>query len=260
MGGRTDKPHLQAAREGLTAEHQSEMFSELQDWTVRRAEAANFRTVGIYAGRLGVGDNADIVDENPLACRADLLDAWFAKDEAFGSLAALHNSISQYTQSGSASIRAAATAETALGLVFTHDAVAQTVQGAPIVAVGPCEGTRFEVGAMSIIEGGPNPDHARLFHDWTLTPAVQEIGAANNSFQIPSNTNAATPDAAPRLEDITLIDYNFALYGASEEWTRLPQRWDADTGSLTQEIPVRLILTSDRAGVAWLALFALSLW
>lgn len=87
---------------------------------------------------------------------------------------------------------------------------------------------------MSIIEGGPNPDNARIFYDWALTPAAQEIGAANNSFQIPSNTNAATPDAAPRLEDITLIDYDFALYGSSEERTRLLQRWDADIGSLAQ--------------------------
>ncbi|UWQ95307.1 ABC transporter substrate-binding protein [Rhodobacteraceae bacterium M385] len=258
--GGTGDPHLQAAQEGLTAEYQSEMLGDLQDWAVRQAETANYRTVGIYAGGLGFGYNSDLVDENPPACWADLLDERFAddvqvanpnssgtsytmlatmvqlmgEDEAFAYLAQLHNNISQYTQSGSAPIRAAATGETAVGIVFMHDAVAQTVQGAPIVAVAPCEGTGYEVGSMSLIEGGPNPDNARVFYDWALTPEAQEIGAANNSYQIPSNLNAATPEASPRLEDITLIDYNFALYGSSEERTRLLQRWDADIGSLAQ--------------------------
>ncbi|ABD54280.1 ABC transporter substrate-binding protein [Jannaschia sp. CCS1] len=258
--GGTGDPHLQAAQEGLTEEYQSEMLGNLQDWAVRQAETANYRTVGIYAGGLGFGYNSDLVDGDAPACWADLLDERFAddvqvanpnssgtsytmlatmvqlmgEDEAFAYLAELHNNISQYTQSGSAPIRAAATGETAVGIVFMHDAVAQTVQGAPIVAVAPCEGTGYEVGSMSIIAGGPNPDSARTFYDWALTPEAQEIGAANNSFQIPSNLDSATPEASPRLEDITLIDYDFALYGSSEERTRLLQRWDADIGSLAQ--------------------------
>jgi len=71
-------------------------------------------------------------------------------------------------------------------------------------------------------------------YDWALTPAAQELGATANSFQIPSNVNSATPDAAPRLEEIKLIDYDFAKYGSSEERTRLLARWDAEIGSLPQ--------------------------
>jgi iron(III) transport system substrate-binding protein len=258
--GGTGDPHLQAAQEGLTAEYVSPMLAELQPWALAQAETSGNRTVGIYAGGLGFGYNSELVTENPPACWADLLDPRFeddvqvanpnssgtsytmlatmvqlmGEDEAFAYLAQLHNNISQYTQSGSAPIRAAATGETAIGIVFMHDAVAQTVQGAPIVTVAPCEGTGYEVGSMSIIAGGPNPEAAQVFYDWALTPAAQELGAVNNSFQIPSNVNAATPDAAPRLEDIKLIDYNFALYGSSEERTRLLQRWDAEIGSLPQ--------------------------
>jgi iron(III) transport system substrate-binding protein len=258
--GGTGDPHLQAAQEGLTQEYRSDMLDQLQDWAVRQAETSGYRTVGIYAGGLGFGYNSELVTENPPSCWADLLDARFAddvqvanpnssgtsytmlatmvqlmgEDEAFDYLAQLHENISQYTQSGSAPIRAAATGETAIGIVFMHDAVAQTVQGAPIVAVAPCEGTGYEVGSMSIIAGGPNPDAAQAFYDWALTPEAQEIGATANSFQIPSNVDAATPEAAPRLEDIRLIDYDFALYGSSEERTRLLERWDAEIGSLPQ--------------------------
>jgi len=258
--GGTGDPHLQAAQEGLTEEYRSPMLAELQDWAVRQAETSGFRTVGIYAGALGYGFNSNLVGDPVPSCWADLLDERFrgdvqvanpnssgtaytmlatfvqrfGEDEAFAFMADLHRNISQYTQSGSAPIRAAATGETAVGIVFMHDAVAQAVQGAPIVTVAPCEGTGYEVGSMSIIAGGPNPENARLWYDWALSAAAQEIGAEVNSFQVPSNLNAATPPEAPDLADINLIDYDFARFGSSEERTRLLARWDAETGALAR--------------------------
>lgn len=256
--GGTGDPHLQAAQEGLTAEYRSPMLAELQDWAVRQAETSGFRTVGIYAGALGFGYNSTLVTENAPACWNDLLDARFAddiqvanpnssgtsytmlatmvqlmgEDEAFEYLAALHANISQYTQSGSAPIRAAATGETAIGIVFMHDAVAQAVDGAPVVTVAPCEGTGYEVGSMSIIQNGPNPEAAKIWYDWALSPAAQEIGATAKSFQVPSNSNAATPPEAPKLADVKLIDYDFARFGSSEVRSALLARWDAEIGSL----------------------------
>lgn len=256
--GGTGDPHLQAAQEGLTAEYRSPMLAELQDWAVRQAETSGFRTVGIYAGALGFGYNSTLVTENAPTCWNDLLDARFAddiqvanpnssgtsytmlatmvqlmgEDKAFEYLAALHANISQYTQSGSAPIRAAATGETAIGIVFMHDAVAQAVDGASIVTVAPCEGTGYEVGSMSIIKNGPNPEAAKIWYDWALSPAAQEIGATAKSFQVPSNSNAATPPEAPKLADVKLIDYDFARFGSSEVRSALLARWDAEIGSL----------------------------
>lgn len=258
--GGTGDPHLQAAAEDLTDEYRSPMLDELQDWAVRQAEAADFRTVGVYAGALGFGYNSDLVTEDPPACWADLLDERYrddiqvanpnssgtaytmlatfvqlmGEDEAFEFMAALDANISQYTQSGSAPIRAAATGETAIGIVFQHDVVVQVVAGAPIVTVSPCEGTGYEVGSMSLISGGPNPDNAKLFYDWVLTPAAQELGPQGNSYQVPSNRNSATPPEAPDLSTIKLIDYDFATYGSSEVRNRLLARWDAEIGSLQQ--------------------------
>lgn len=256
--GGTGDPHLQAAQEGLTATYQSPMLSELQDWAVRQAEASKFRTVGIYAGGLGYGYNSDLIRDNEPACWSDLLDSrfrddiqvanpnssgtaytmlatlvqLFGEDEAFDYMRELNSNISQYTQSGSAPIRAASTGESAVGIVFMHDAVAQAVQGGPIVTVAPCEGTGYEIGSMSIVEGGPNSDNARIWYDWALSAEAQELAVQANSFQVPSNVNAETPPQAPRLEDITLIDYDFELYGSSEERNRLLERWDREIGSL----------------------------
>jgi iron(III) transport system substrate-binding protein len=256
--GGTGDPHLQAAQEGLTVEYQSPKLSELQPWAVSQAEASGHRTVGIYAGALGFGYNSELVTEDPPACWADLLDERFeddiqvanpnssgtaytmlatlvqlmGEDEAFEYLKTLNNNISQYTQSGSAPIRAAATGESAIGIVFQHDAVTQAVAGAPIVVVAPCEGTGYEIGSMSLIAGGPNPENAKIWYDWALTPEAQELGAQAQSFQVPSNASAETPPEAPKLADIKLIDYDFAKYGSSDERSRLLAKWDAEVGSL----------------------------
>lgn len=256
--GGTGDPHMQAAQEGLTDRYESPKLGELQDWAVRQARSADYRTVGVYAGGLGFGYNTDLVRNNPPKCWADLVDKrfrddvqvanpnssgtaytmlatfvqLFGEDEAFDFMRRLNDNISQYTQSGSAPIRAASTGESAVGIVFMHDAVKQTVQGAPITTVAPCEGTGYEIGSMSIIAGGPNPKAARMWYDWALTPEAQALAVQANSFQVPSNKNAPTPKQAPRLEDIKLIDYNFELYGSSTERARLLKRWDAEIGSL----------------------------
>jgi len=255
--GGTGDPHLQAAEEGLTAVYESPMLAELQDWAVSQAVASGFRTVGIYAGALGYGYNSTMVDAPFPGCWADLLDERFAddiqvanpnssgtaytllatlvqimgEDEAFEFLGQMDANVSQYTQSGAAPIRNAATGETAIGIVFMHDAVAQAVQGAPIVAVAPCEGTGYEIGSMSLIEGGPNPEQARAFYDWALSPAAQALGAQANSFQVPSNRASPVPEESPSLETIRLIDYDFATYGSSETRQRLLARWDAEIGA-----------------------------
>lgn len=258
--GGTGDPHLQAAQEGLTARYESPMLAELQPWAVQQAEAADFRTVGIYAGALGFGYNTDIVDpnsENAPKCWADLLDEAYreeiqvanpnssgtaytllatlvqlmGEDEAFEYLLALDDNVAQYTSSGSAPIRAAGTGETTIGIVFMHDSVTQAVRGSPIATVAPCEGTGYEIGSMSLIEGGPNPDNAKIWYDWALTPAAQELGQQAESFQVPSNAGAATPEESPNLEDILLIDYDFATYGDSETRAALLSRWDAEIGS-----------------------------
>jgi iron(III) transport system substrate-binding protein len=256
--GGTGDPHLQAAQEGLTEEYRSPMLAELQPWALSQAETSGYRTVGIYAGGLGFGYNSTMVTENPPACWADLLDPRFAddiqvanpnssgtsytmlatmvqlmgEDEAFAYLTKLHANISQYTKSGSAPIRAAATGETAIGIVFMHDAVAQAVSGAPIVTVAPCEGTGYEVGSMSLIKGGPNPEAAKMWYDWALSTAAQELAVTASSYQVPSNKNAATPPQAPKLADIKLIDYDFAKYGSSDVRAALLARWDAEIGVL----------------------------
>jgi iron(III) transport system substrate-binding protein len=259
--GGTGDPHLQAAEEGLTVEYKSPMLKDLLPWAVKQAEQSKFRTVGIYAGVLGYGYNTELLARKKLPepkCWADLLSDKYkddvqvadpnssgtaytllativqlhGEDKGFDFLKRLHKNINQYTKSGAAPAKAAASGETLIGITFLHDLVTMAVQGGPLKTVAPCEGTGYEVGSMSIIKGGKNQKEARAWYDWALTPEAQSIGAEAKAFQMPSNKSARIPPQAPRLEQIKVIDYDFAKYGSSAERKRLLQKWDTEVKAL----------------------------
>lgn len=261
--GGTGDPHLQAAEEGLTHAYVSPMRDQLHPWAISQAESAGDRTIGIYSGALGYGYNTELLAENNLpepSCWRDLLDPvydghvqmanpnssgtayttlativqLFGEDEGFEFMRGLHVNINQYTKSGSAPIKAAGRGENTIGIVFMHDAVKQAVAGFPVNVVAPCEGTGYEIGSMSIIEGARNLDEAKQFYDWALSAEAQNLALEVDAFQVPSNVNAETSPSAPDMSEITLIDYDFTLYGSSDERQRLLQKWDEEVSTLPQ--------------------------
>jgi iron(III) transport system substrate-binding protein len=255
--GGTGDPHMQAAQENLTAEYRSPMLEQLNDWAVSQARQTNFRTVGIYAGALGYSYNVPELTRRRIAaprCWADLIKPEFrgevqvadpntsgtaytmlatlvqlmGEDPAFTYMRALHRNVNQYTRSGAAPARAVATGETLVGITFLHDAVTQKVNGAPVEIVGPCEGTGYEIGSMSIVRGARNMDQARRFYDWALTPEAQGIAVQAQAYQLPSNRSAPIPPQAPRFENIRMIDYDFARWGNAEVRNALLARWERE--------------------------------
>jgi iron(III) transport system substrate-binding protein len=261
--GGTGDPHLQAAEEDLTEPYVSPMRDQLHPWAIAQAASAGDRTIGIYSGALGFGYNTEMLAKAGLpapACWEDLtrpeykgmvqmanpnssgtayttlatMVQLFGEEGGFDYMKRLHANINQYTKSGSAPIKAAAQGETLIGIVFMHDAVAQTVAGFPIATVAPCEGTGYEIGSMSIIKGARNLDEAKTFYDWALSKEAQDLALQVNAFQVMSNVGAAKSDKAPDLAAIKLIDYDFRKYGSSDERKRLLAKWDAEVSTLPQ--------------------------
>ncbi len=150
------------------------------------------------------------------------------EDKGFEYMKALHKNVNQYTKSGAAPARAAATGESIVGITFMHDGVAQAVTGAPLVVVAPCEGTGFEIGSVSIIKGARNFENAKKWVDFALGAQIQVLAANAKSFQVPSNKDAFAPPEAPKLKDIKLINYDFKKYGSTAERTRLLAKWDKE--------------------------------
>ncbi|MFY7777598.1 MAG: ABC transporter substrate-binding protein [Elstera sp.] len=253
-GGPGD-PQLQASEEGLLQAYESPMLKELHPWAVSQFKQSKGKSVGIYAGALGFIYNVDELKKRNIAapkCWSDLLRPefkaevqaanpnssgtayttlatlvqLFGEDDGFSYMKKLHPQMNQYTKSGIAPANAAARGETLVGIIFIHDGVTQKINGFPVDVATPCEGTGYEIGSMSIINGAKNLDSAKKWYDWALTPAAQEIAGQNKSYQVPSNKKSPIPPEAPRLSDIRLIDYNFQKYGTADERKRLLTRWD----------------------------------
>jgi iron(III) transport system substrate-binding protein len=258
--GGTGDPHLQAAEEGLTEEYKSPSLPKLREWAQKQAERSKYRTVGIYLGALGFGYNTEEIAQRkltPPACWADLIKpefkgevqmadpnssgtAWTAlatfvqlmgEEPAFVYLKKLNANINEYTKAGAAPAQAAGLGETVIGIAFQHDVIDVAIRGKPVQVVSPCEGTGYEIGSMSIVKGGKNGADARKFYEWALTADAQKLGAANRSYQVPSNADAPIPPQAPDLSKIKLIDYDFAKYGSSAERKRLLGRWTTEVKS-----------------------------
>lgn len=261
--GGTGDPHLQAAEEGLSDAYDSPLRDEQHDWAIKQSESAGNQTMGIYSGALGYGYNEEVLQANNLpvpACWKDLLKPeykghvqmanpnssgtayttlativqLFGEEEGFEFMKGLHANINQYTKSGSAPIKAAARGENTIGIVFMHDAVKQAASGFPIKVVAPCEGTGYEIGGMSLIKGGRNPENARKFYDWALQADVQSRALEVNAFQVMSNTSATSSPMAPDLASLKLIEYDFKKYGSSAERKRLLKKWDDEVSVLPQ--------------------------
>ncbi|WP_430395904.1 ABC transporter substrate-binding protein [Ferrovibrio sp.] len=258
--GGTGDPHLQMAEENLSEAYRSPQLEKLHPWAQSQAKQSGYRTVGIYAGTLGFAYNTELIAKKkvqPPMCWADLLKPQYkdevqisnpassgtaytaiatlvqlmGEDKAFAYLKGLHGQVNQYTRSGPAPARNTARGETMIGVMFLHDAVAEAVEGFPVAVQAPCEGTGYEIGSMSIIKGARNLDNAKKWYEFSLTPEAQALAVQGKSYQIPSNPQTPTPPKAPKLEQVKLIDYDFAKYGTSAERKRLIARWEKDVGS-----------------------------
>ena len=254
--GGTGDTHLQAGSENLLEPYQPAHGRDMLPWAQNFFAMSGGRSAGIYAGALGFAYNADLLREMKLpapTCWKDLTDTayrgrvrsanpnssgtaftmlatlvqLFGEDEAFRFMAALNRNIDQYTTAGSAPVKAAARGEVLIGISFMHDAVTQKQAGSPLVIVAPCEGTGYEIGAVSIVKGARHPEEARRFVDFALSPEGQGTGAASGQNQVPSNALAGLPLAAPDISLIKMVDYDFATFGSLAERNRLLERFDA---------------------------------
>jgi iron(III) transport system substrate-binding protein len=222
-----------AAEEGLIESYVPENSSFIPE----ALKDPNGVWTGIYVGALGFCSNKELLDE--LGAEApsswqDLLDPVYegniaiadqrtsgtavtaggalvalegGEDGALDYLRKLDANIFQYTKSGSAPGRMAAAGEVAVTIIFSHDCVKfQLETGVDLAVTFPVEGTGYEIGQVSLIADANNPEAAKVFIEWTLTAAAQEIAATTGSYQIPTNPDAQVPAEAVKLEEVVLAE------------------------------------------------------
>lgn len=256
FGGTAD-PHIQAAEQDLTAPYTSPEAGRLQPWAAPLARAAANRAVAVYLGPLGLAYNPEVLAKKKLpvpACWKDLARPeykgevqnsnpnssgtaytgivtfvqLFGEDKAFEYMAAVHKNISEYTRSGAGPVKNVARGEAGIAIGFLALAAGEAKQGLPVKTLVPCEGTGYEIGAMSLVKGARNAEPARRFYEWQLTPAAQALAAASGSYTIPSHKDTPLHPLMPPAAQMKFIDYDLKKFGSKEERTRVIGRWEKD--------------------------------
>jgi iron(III) transport system substrate-binding protein len=152
----------------------------------------------------------------------------FGRDEAkaLDYMKKLNTNIGQYVGTSPQGIELVGQGQFVLGPNWGHDILTAANKGAPVEFVAP-EQTANEVGAISIIKGGPNTEAAKAFVDWVLTKEAGELNVKlSNRLSVRSDVKPAP--GAPTLDQVKLVDYDRAW--ATENKDRLIKAWQAAIG------------------------------
>jgi iron(III) transport system substrate-binding protein len=250
--GGPSQDHIAGKKAGTSAPYKPPL-----DWTLQaNAHDPDWHWVGYYFGAIGFGSNADFLKKAGVPAPTswdDLLKSAYkgqiaiafpytsgtsytvlatlvqmmGEDKAFEYWRKLHPSIHHYDKSGSAPVTQAGLGEVGVAVSFSHDIIAKgSAKGYPITMTFPTEGTGYEIGAMSLVKGGPEPEVAKKFIDWALSVRAQNL--MQQWFRIPLNPKAEVAKGAVRAEQVKLI--NFDAVKAGEDRDRLIKRWRSEIG------------------------------
>jgi iron(III) transport system substrate-binding protein len=203
-----------AAEEGLLEPYDSPNMGNLRDQELFKATDNSW--AGVYVGTLGFATNKNWLADNPgvtaPASWADLLKPEFTgqimvahpsssgtsytaictvlqlmgEDAGWEYINAYAGQVAQFTKSGAAPAKFVGQGEAAVGIVFSHDIVAEIENGSPLELTFPSEGTGYEIGGVGIIKG----------------------------FQAPTVNGAEA--SRPELLEVKLVDYDFIFCGTNK--------------------------------------------
>jgi len=250
--GGPSQEHIAGKKFGLLAPYKPNI-----DWTLpANGHDSDWHWVGYYFGAIGFGSNSNTlkkINAEPPASWEDLLKPAFkgqiaiafpytsgtsytvlatlvqmwGEDKAFEYWKKMNANVHHYDKSGSAPVTQAGLGEVGVAVAFSHDIIAKgSAKGYPVVISFPKEGTGYEIGAMSLIKGGPEPELAKKFIDWALSVRAQNL--MQQWFRIPLNPKATVAPGAVKADQVKLI--NFDAVKAGDEKDRLIKRWRQEIG------------------------------
>jgi iron(III) transport system substrate-binding protein len=253
--GTTNLSHVNLAAEGLLLEHQGVGWNLFPEGPLKDPNGA---WTGFYYGVIGFACSPERLVEIGAECPTSweqLLDPvyegeiviaspaasgtsytvlsglaqLYGVDEAFAWFAEFDKNVAQYTESGSAPGRLAAAGEFAIGIAFAHDIQVQQDAGLPVIISFPSEGTPFEIGGISIINGAKNEAAARAWVDYVFSTAFQRYHN-DVAHRIPVVPGVALAEGTFGLEDVFLIEgYDPTEWAALRD--ELVARWQEEIGA-----------------------------
>ncbi|WP_392385267.1 extracellular solute-binding protein [Marinomonas primoryensis] len=254
--GGTGDTHLKAAESDLLRPlHLSNLEDQLF-WSRNLLDISGQRSIGIYAGVLGVIVNKKMLSDLSLdipQCWSDLGDPRYKNQIVIGDpnlsgtaytflstlfqiykdektrpiISDIKQNISHTTTSGYKALVPLINGENAISIVFIHDVVPVLEDNDNLEVIIPCEGTGYEIGAASILKKGSNPRAAQQFIELSTYPEIQNSLASDIGLQIYSNIKTVKSRAYFDDRYFNLINYDFFTYSRPETRKRILELWNA---------------------------------
>lgn len=143
------------------------------------------------------------------------------EEKGWEYLKTLDKNIRFYTPSGIAPSRMVAQGEFLIAITFAHDVLKWISVGLPIRMIHP-PGASWDIGSVSLVKGGPNPEGGKRFIDWVLgRDPIQLVVDLN--FEGSLRADVSLPQGATPLEKLDLVDYR--LDWAAQNRTRVLKQW-----------------------------------
>lgn len=114
---------------------------------------------------------------------------------------------------------AVAGGEQLFGMVVDFLAIREKANGAPVEFVFPTEGVSAVTEPVAILSTAQNPDAAKAFVDFLLSPEGQQL-AANQGY-VPAHPAIELPDGFPARDAITVMPFDPAQALANSEDNRI---------------------------------------
>jgi iron(III) transport system substrate-binding protein len=146
------------------------------------------------------------------------------EDRAWQYLRTLNTNASQYTPTAPGTITLLARGEGIVGMQWAHEGIgARLANQQPLETITPPD-TAFEIGAVSILKGAPNPEGAKAYVDFLMSKTPQDINA-KYGFRYPTRPDVPVPMGATPFESLKFVKYdrNWAIQNQNqlrERWTR----------------------------------------
>jgi iron(III) transport system substrate-binding protein len=149
------------------------------------------------------------------------------EDRAWAYLRELNRNVAQYTPTAPGTITLLERGEAIVAMMWAHEAIgARRLRFQPLEVIVPPD-TAFEIGAVSILRGAPNPEGARAYVDFLLTRTPQDINA-RYGFRYPVRADVDPPAGAPPFESVRFVRYDREWAIANAE--RVRERWSREIG------------------------------
>jgi len=144
---------------------------------------------------------------------------------AFAYLARLHPRVIEVPSGGAMTLKLVELGEADVAVAFAHDVVRAQRRMPTLLLSFPAEGTGWEVGGAALVAHAPRPEAGRLFLDFLVRPATQELFATRGHMPVyPTQPDAARPAGMPQLSVIARVPID--LPEAARRWDARALQWN----------------------------------